>query len=107
MSDRDIHDYVSSISSMTQQELITAVAHCAQQRLSGADADAFESFCCQYFDCFSLEDLEGRQLDDVFGMAYNCWLFLALREVGAPKATLLNPVLDEDGWVSNHTALLV
>ena len=107
MSDRDIHDYVSSISSMTQQELIAAITHCAQQRLNPTDAVAFESFCCQYFDCFSLEDLVDRQLDDVFGMAYNCWLFLALRDVDTPKATLLNPVLDEDGWVSNHTALLI
>ena len=87
MPDRDIHDYVSSISSMTQQELIAAIARSARQRLNRADADAFDIFCRHYFDCFSLEDLEGRQLDDIFGMAYSCWSFLALREASAAKAT--------------------
>jgi glutamate dehydrogenase len=107
MPDREVHNYASSISSMTQQELLAAIARSARQRLNRADADAFDIFCREYFDCFSLEDLEGRQLDDVFGMAYSCWSFLALRAASAAKVALLNPILDDDGWVSNHTALLV
>lgn len=107
MPQRDNHEYVSSISSMTYDELMAAIAKVSAKKLSSVDAPRFDHFCTEYFERFSLDDLAGRQLEDVFSMAYSCWLFLTERDAGRAKVQLLNPVLEEDGWVSSHTALMV
>ena len=64
-------------------------------------------FVEQYYRNTALDDLKGREPEDLAGAAL-AHLRLALRrEPGAPRIRVCNPVTGTDGWSSDHTIVQI
>ncbi|MCW8194134.1 NAD-glutamate dehydrogenase [Proteobacteria bacterium 005FR1] len=67
----------------------------------------FPRFVEQYFHLYPLEELVGWQWSDVFGCVYQWWRFIQKHELSRPKVKVFNPNLEEHGWISGHTVVVV
>lgn len=79
----------------------------ASEQLNAAEMATFPDFSQQFFARYPLDELRGRHLGDVFGMAYHAWRFLQNFDRQAPKIQVFNPNLEEHGWLCPHTVLMV
>ncbi len=70
----------------------------------GADQfDTLEAFARQYFGQVDPEDLDERELPDLYGAMLSHWNFARRREPGKLRVRAFNPTVAEHGWQSTHT----
>lgn len=98
MSVLAIHDKASFIEQI--QQVI-------QQNTKGAEAEALSKFVDLFYDQYPVLELNGRKISDVYGACYSNWHYLQQKKVGRPKVRVYNPTLEEDGWLSPHTIVVV
>lgn len=67
----------------------------------------FEKFVEQYFYLYPLEDLLGRRWSDVCGAVYQWWHLIQLHDPAEARVRVFNPDLEEHGWLSGHTVVVV
>ncbi|MEX1033664.1 MAG: NAD-glutamate dehydrogenase [Cellvibrionaceae bacterium] len=77
------------------------------EKLGGKVPDHFPRFVDQYFHLYPLEELVGRQWNDIFGCVYQWWQFIQRHQVSRAKIKVFNPNLEEHGWLSGHTAVVI
>jgi glutamate dehydrogenase len=59
------------------------------------------------FEVISLEDLQERNVDDLFGIVHSLWNFIHRRENSENKLRVYNPEFELHGWQSTHTVIEV
>lgn len=67
----------------------------------------FPQFVEQFFSLYPLEDLVGRRWSDVLGAVYQWWLYIQDCPKGQAKVKVFNPNLEEDGWLTGHTVVVI
>ncbi|MGQ9427407.1 NAD-glutamate dehydrogenase [Gilvimarinus sp. F26214L] len=77
------------------------------ERLEGRVPEYFNRFVEQYFHLYPMEELIGRQWTDVFGCVYQWWQFIQQHDLRRPKIKVFNPNLEEHGWLSEHTVVVI
>jgi glutamate dehydrogenase len=77
------------------------------QRLGGKVPDDFPRFVEQYFHLYPLEELVGREWGDVFGCVHQWWQFIQKHDLRRPKIKVFNPNMEEHGWLSGHTVVVI
>ncbi|SNS17402.1 NAD-glutamate dehydrogenase [Tropicimonas sediminicola] len=75
------------------------------ERLDKAEREGFVEAVGQLFSRASLEDLDGRDIDEVYGSALALWKFASRRKVGTARVRMYNPRMSEHGWECSHTVL--
>lgn len=87
------------------QEFLGGLKKLASERLNKKDNQSFLEAIALLFSKASVEDLEGRTAEELYGSALALWKFLAQRPSGTAKVRLYNPRMSEHGWECTHTAL--
>ena len=77
----------------------------ARERLPAAQLHSVEPFLVQYYAQVDPEDLNERELTDLYGAALSHWQFLRRRQKGQARVRIYNPTLNEHGWQSSHTVI--
>ncbi len=88
-----------------EAELIDTVCSRVRERLPGEQASPCESFVRQYYHRVPAEDLAARDQLDLYGAAVALWNLAQQRLPGRAKVRVDNPVFDQHGWKSAHTAV--
>lgn len=83
------------------------LARYADQQLNANEMSAFNDFSRHFFTRYPLDELQGRHLSDVFGLVYHTLRFIQRFERTDPKIQIFNPNLEEHGWLSPHSILMV
>ena len=92
---------------LAKDELLDRVVDRVREQMPGDRAAQAEEFARQYFAWIPREDLEGRSPIDLYGAAMSHFGFAYQRSPGEAKVRVYNPLFEEHGWQSTHTALEV
>ncbi len=98
---------ISLVAADTKETFLAQLHSYIKERLSGKEKEAVARFADQYFAQYPLDELDGLQLSDVYGSAYEWWNFIQEHDLTEPKVRVFNPSLEEDGWLSGHTAVVI
>ena len=74
-------------------------------KVDSAQQPALEAFVRRYYAGVDPEDLDEREVADLYGAALSHWNFGRRRTPGQPSVRALNPSLSEQGWQSTHTVI--
>ena len=85
--------------------LLDQLNHQFEKRLEKPLADQMAEFAAVYYAAASLEELEERGLDDLFGATLSSWHFLQTFSSHQLKIRVFNPVYEQHGWQSSHTII--
>ncbi|MCP5042773.1 MAG: NAD-glutamate dehydrogenase, partial [bacterium] len=78
-----------------------------KQRLDPQLAPSVTAFARVFFESFPLEEIEGRELRDVYACTYFLWNQFRNAPGNAPRVQVFNPKLEEHGWISGNTIVAV
>ena len=90
-----------------REQFLSQVQYLVNQRLQGQVPQTFSRFVELFFHQYPINELEGRDWQDVFGCVYGFWQFLQQHNNRAPKIKVFNPNLEEDAWLTSHTVVVV
>jgi glutamate dehydrogenase len=71
------------------------------------DVSALIKFIQLYYAHSSLEDLQTRSIEDLYGAALSHWQLMMRRQPEELKVRIFNPQYSEHGWQSEHTIMEV
>ena len=91
----------------SKQAFLKQFNECVQDRLKNSHATQFSAFARLYYANEDLDEIEGKAINDVFGNAFGWWNFIQEYSGKAPKISVFNPSLEEDGWLCGHTVVAV
>ncbi|WP_438951591.1 NAD-glutamate dehydrogenase [Porticoccus sp.] len=77
------------------------------EKYPAALAEQLVPFSRKIFDLFPLHELAHEKLDDIQGFVFSLFNFIRKVMPDQPAVRVFNPVLEEDGWVSDATALFI
>src|SRR5215210_2941843 len=92
---------------LAKDELLDRVVDRVREQMPDDRASQAEEFARQYFAWIPREDLDGRSPIDLYGAAMSHFGFAYQRSPGEAKVRVYNPLFEEHGWQSTHTALEV
>ncbi len=98
---------VSLIAAENKGAFVDQLHKLIDERQQGDEKDSLKSFADQYFEKYPIDELNGRQLSDVYGSTFAWWNFLQQHDLSAPKIRVFNPSLEEDGWLCGHTVVAI
>jgi len=76
-------------------------------RLSEEQASQLTEFSRQVFASFILDDIKGRELEDLYGFCLDGWLFLQHHNSEKANIRVFNPEFKKHGWQLGHTVVRV
>lgn len=88
-----------------KENIINQVIEQIQNKLPDKQAILVSSFCRQFLDNVSVEDLRSRSIADLFGAILTQWELIKTRKPEECKLRVYNPHFEQDGWQSTHTIL--
>src|SRR5690606_9868615 len=97
----DTEDIAASEGFITRAQRVFA------EKLDGKVPEHFPLFVERYFHLYPLDELIGWEWGDLFGIVYQWWQFIQRHDLDRAKIKVFNPNLDEHGWLSGHTAVVV
>lgn len=86
-------------------ERLDEVVQLIRTKVAGDPAELLAAFARQYFGQVDPEDLDERQVADLYGAALSHWNFARKREPGRARLRVINPTIAEHGWQSTHTLI--
>ena len=92
---------------LAKDELLDRVVDRIREHMPDDRGAQAEEFARQFFAWIPREDLEGRSPIDLYGAAMAHLGFALQRSPGESKVRVYNPLFEEHGWQSTHTALEV
>ncbi|TNE76356.1 MAG: NAD-glutamate dehydrogenase [Gammaproteobacteria bacterium] len=78
-----------------------------KRHYSAALAKALMPFAHRLFDLFPLQELAEERIEDIQGFVHSLYLFADKVDLQRAKVRVFNPVLEEDGWVNDATAIFI
>ncbi len=79
------------------------LAELLQARLPAEQQAPVEAFARHYFSQVAAEDLDEREVADLYGAVLSHWGFARRRRPGETRVRVFNPTISEHGWQSTHT----
>lgn len=73
------------------------------RHLPGEQGRALSAFARRFHAQTPVEDLEGRDPDDLYGALAGIKSLLQRRDADKPRVEVFNPQIDQEGWLSSHT----
>ena len=91
--------------SAKRQEIIKSVIEHAKKRLDVKKEQAFLGFIDEYYRNFSLEDIQSKNEENLFGAAISHWRLAQKKKPLQKKVDVFNPNIEHYGWESSHTVI--
>ena len=93
------------LSSRTEprSERLEQVVALLRAKLSADQREVLDAFARQYFGQVDPEDLDERDVPDLYGALLSHWSFARRRAPGKVRVRAFNPTVAEQGWQSTHT----
>jgi glutamate dehydrogenase len=88
-----------------RKRIIDKLLSYAKKKLRATQAPLVLSFLELYYAHAPLDDLDARDIRDLYGAAMSHWALLSQRAPDEYKRHIFNPTLETDGWESSHTIL--
>lgn len=88
-------------------QLVEKLLDYASSQLAQDKVQLFGEFVRLYFSQMPIDDLDNRQLSDLYGIAYSHWELMYQRKPGEMKIHVFNPQFEQDGWQSTHTIIQI
>ncbi len=86
-------------------DLVDNMCERADQRFDDPEAQIIEALLSRYYATVAPDDLDGRDVDDLYGAAL-CHRQLARhRQPDEPNIRVYTPVIGEDGWQTPHSVV--
>lgn len=95
------------VNTETTDKLIAQIYEQVAQRVEAPERERLTPFIQAYFATYPLDELEGRNPQDVYGATLNCWRFIQQLESDQPKIGIINPDYDTYGWQSPHSVIAI
>jgi len=87
------------------KQLIQDLLDYAAKKISKNELVNFGKFLISYYRSVADEEMEGRTLEELFGIAYSHWISLANRKPGEINLNVYNPNMENNGWQSRRTVI--
>ncbi|HUG26031.1 NAD-glutamate dehydrogenase, partial [Piscinibacter sp.] len=88
-----------------RSERIDDVVKLVRSRVPPEQREPLAAFVRHYFGQVDPEDLDEREVPDLYGAALSHWNFARKRDAGRPRVRVFNPSIAEHGWQSTHTVI--
>ena len=75
------------------------------KKLDDSNVELVTEFARQYFSMVAFEDINTRQIDDLYGAVLSHWNLALEKQPGTENIHIYNPTLEEHGWQSPHTVI--
>lgn len=98
---------MSLVNLESRDALIQQIQTLATKSLPKHHQKSFSEFIAVYTAKFPIEELAGFQASDVLGALYTWWNKLQMPVAEAPSVRVFNPNIEEDGWISARTVILI
>ena len=88
-----------------RSERVDLIVALLRGKLAADQGVLLEAFAREYFGQVDPEDLDDRELPDLYGAVLSHWNFARRREPGQMRVRAFNPTVAEHGWQSTHTII--
>src|SRR5690606_27675151 len=78
-----------------------------ESKLPADQARQMSTFAQAFFETIPLEEIRSRRVSDVYSAIIASWQFVQEHQPDQPKVRVFNPTLDNHGWQSTHTVVVV
>lgn len=89
-----------------KQRLLDQVKSTLQARLDGQELSRLSTFVDVFWSQLVLTDWQHKEVGDIAGCCYSLWLLTA-SSADHPQVKVINPNLDEHGWLCGGTVIMV
>lgn len=86
-------------------QIIKGLNSLLRKRLDAKQAKLIGKFVLHYFSSVATDELQERELENLYGALLSHWRFICQRQPGEVKVRVYNPSLERDGWKSTHTVI--
>ncbi|HSG90186.1 MAG TPA: NAD-glutamate dehydrogenase [Pseudomonadales bacterium] len=94
---------MNSVEDLRREAFLEQLEELIHHHLDAGAAQRLCAFSRGFHASTPYEDLEGRNLEDVFGALISVRALIEERSAAAPTIRVFNPTMQADGWVSSHT----
>ena len=95
------------VDTRSKTHFLQSIKSAVKEKLSSTEAKYLLSFADEFFLSAFVDEFEGRQVSDVLGLLVSAWKFIQHYDGKTAKVKVFDPNLEEHGWQSSHTVLLV
>lgn len=88
-------------------EFITKLKQIIRDNFNDKQAKLLDKFSEYYYRFTALEDLQKRNIEDLYGALLSHWNFIASHDSDKSYVKVYNPTYNKNGWKSNHTVIEV
>ncbi|MEO8122796.1 MAG: NAD-glutamate dehydrogenase [Burkholderiales bacterium] len=88
-----------------RSERVDQIVALLRGKLAADQGALLEVFAREYFGQVDPEDLDDRELPDLYGAVLSHWNIARRREPGQMRVRAFNPTVAEHGWQSTHTII--
>lgn len=89
----------------TREQILTKIIAMVQSKLPGKQARQIVEFAQQYYANVSVEDLNEREIPDLYGALISHWKLICQRKKNECLIRVYNPNYEQDGWHTTHTVI--
>lgn len=95
------------VNTESTDKLIAQIYDQVRRRVEAHECEQLIPFIQAYFVTYPVDELEGRNPQDVYGATLNCWRFIQHLQGDRPKIGIINPDYDTYGWQSPHSVIAI
>ena len=88
-----------------KQQQLTEMVKFAHDRLPPDVFATMQPFMANYYSQVGEEQVQSRNISDLYGAVMSHWQFARHFKTGAPRVRIYNPQIDEHGWESAHSVI--
>jgi glutamate dehydrogenase len=92
---------------LPRQDIVKKILELVEKRLPAEQVKLITQFIDYYYSNISEEDLNYRNIEDLYGAMISHWNLLYQRKPEECKVRLYNPHYEQSGWQSKHTIIEV
>lgn len=95
------------VDTRSKSQFITSIKAAIKEKLPESEAKDLIVFADEFFLSSFVGEFEGRRVSDIIGLLVSARKFIQHYDGKKAKVTVFDPNLEEHGWQSSHTTLLI
>jgi glutamate dehydrogenase len=95
------------VDTRSKSHFLQSIKNAVKEKLPNNEAKNLLNFADEFFLSSFVDEFQGRQVSDVLGLLVSAWKFIQEFDGKQAKVKVFDPNLEEHGWQSTHTVLLV
>tara|TARA_R110002073_G_scaffold3855_3_gene25737 strand:- start:57093 stop:61961 length:4869 start_codon:yes stop_codon:yes gene_type:complete len=95
------------VDTRNKSQFLQAIKAAIKEKLPKAEADDLSNFADEFFLSSFVGEFEGRRVSDILGLLVSARKFIQQYDGKSAKVAIFDPNLEEHGWQSSHTTLMI